>query len=398
MQFLECIEKSLNFELTPSSLDRINLNHSMLGKLSKDLNKFYSTYDFPEKEENTIRPFLSPHYDIGDKIQWSVKNPFSDHFKNKFSTPSNYRLTDICKRHLLYAHSISYEDPLIYLTDYFDYEPSKHSESRIPAIKFLLKEYAQMRPLLEKNYIVPFAYNKIAPMPDNPYFLDENEIEILRKFTKSPTDNISLLSSTILKDLDLSRKLDHRIDLYFPNKTYVEIYAAILKSLQKNFTSKNIIQPLLSGTIGQINGIKINAVTIEDLKNIRENEETFKVWRDFTQEILTELYKTENLYSDQGQEFLDIAQLKFKEVDAKIKGKFNNSPVLKDLTSTIEQSIIGVSVGAMAGVLSGTSSVNSMITGGIAPFIKLVLSCFKDAFPINNNISLNNHFLVFDLK
>ncbi len=224
------------------------------------------------------------------------------------------------------------------------------------------------------------------------------ELKRLGQFTQLSLTEIGLISHPILKDLDISKRLNHNIDLYFPDKNYIEIYTALLKVAQSVFNSSSVIQPFLSSTIGQINGIKINAVSIEDIKNLRENEEVFKVWRDFTQEILTELYKTESLYSDKGQEFLHIAKLKFKDVDANIKSKLHKSPVLKDLTNTFEQSIIGVSVGAVAGVMSGLNPANSMITGGLAPWIKLIVSYIRTVNPMNENISLNNHFLVYDLK
>ncbi|TGE06107.1 hypothetical protein [Hymenobacter fodinae] len=398
MNFLQTVETSLGFELTTLNLSKVELTHTMLRELSHNLNNYYSSYDFPEKPSNTVRPFLSPHYGIGNDIQWYVRGHFDNALNYNFNAPTSSPLIDICKKHLLYSHSISFEDPLIYLTDYFAYAPSKYSNARIPAIKFLLNEYAQMKPLIERNYIVPFAYNKVGVMDDSQYILNEEEILLLNEYVLLPEKDIEFKSHTILKDLDLVSRLGYNIDLYFPSKEYIGVYAGILRMAEKSFVSADVIQPFMSSVVGQISGIRINAVSIEDIKHIREGEEAFHIWREFTHSILNQLYSTELLYSDKGGEFMHIAKSKFKELDSGIKSRLHKSPVLKEILNTAEQAAIGISIGAISGMVLGSSPYNSMVTGGLSPIVRLIINYFKNIFPINRNISLNNHFMAFNLE
>lgn len=398
MGYINEIDKSIGTELNSSSIESIELTHEILYDMWKNISEYYLENPFPAKKSNQLRPYLSYRYPIGKKIHKSVNKYYKKIGSStiKFQRPENFPLRNLLKKHLLYVDSICIHDPLIYLLDYFKYPESTNTnlKFRIDAVKYILEEYASLRNLIDQDIITFQSQENTGIQFANDFYLNAEEsktVANLLPYKIVPSD-ISMISKPILQDMDISRRLNGNIDLYFPTAEMIELYSAILRTFQQKFDSKYVIQPYLNSIIGEIDHINPNKVSVEDIINIRKNEETFRMWREFVEDILGEFYRNRILYTDSSLEFTRIAKEKFLDLDNELKKRLHKSYVLKNITSKTEKAIIGVGVGALSGMALDMNAMIPMMIGGVTPFVELVVELIKQIFPMSETISINNHF------
>ena len=398
MTYIDTIEKTLGCELSKRNLADVRFEHKEIFKLREAVGAYYKNNDLPPKKINEVRPFLSPHYPVGNKVQWPVRNHFNDNYRFEFERPASSPLVDLCKKYLLYSHSICFEDPLVYLLDYFEEKETEHSKARLPAIQFVLEDYAEMRELIQQGIVVLYCQDRVGAIYDNDFILSGLEIsEICNKIGVTEVE-ASLISHPILKDIHLIDLLNNRIDLYFPTKVHSDVYAGLLHLFQKNFSSSDVKLPFMNSIIGEIDTLNLNRISTSDLISIRKNEETFEIWRNFNSEILDELYDDSMMYSNKSQEFLSVAKQKFKDVDPLIKGRLHSSDVLSDLKTATRTAGIGVSLGLLGGSVFQSSAAIPAFVGGMAPYAQLIWKYCLEGLPTKENLSINNHFMVYNLK
>lgn len=399
MEYLQAIESALGFELHPNSIKDAVLTHEIIYNLNKNIVDHYRNSPFPKKDKHHVRPYLSHDYAIGNLIHQPVYKNYN--LESGFGE-IDYPLSGILKKHLLYVNSVCIHDPLIYLLDYFGRKKETSlSKERIPRVKLILEEYAILRDLIKSNIITFESGERTGPQSFSDYFVNDEEIQAIYKNSNFETEisKSFFVIEPILRDMDLIGKLDGQIDLYFPDKKYINLYAGILKTFEQKFHSEIIKKPYYNSILGDIDIIDVNRLTIDDILNLRKNEESFNLWREFMEKVLIEFYKTDDRsYSDKDTEFQRIANEMFREVDAKLKRRLHNSNYLSDVIDATQRACIGVTTAGIAGVALSLPPSLPMLIGGVTPFITLIINLLRTIYPMQETISINNHFFCLNLK
>lgn len=401
MNYIESIESALGFKLNQNSLRSYDLTYDVVHKMYNSIKEYYRCSFFPVKKKNHIRPYFSPHYELGKEIHKPVNSYLKSESGYQFNKPNNHPLTALLKKHLLFVNSVCIHDPLIYLLDYFnDKKETEASKVRIPIIKFLLEEYSILRELILTDIITFEAGERfLGQRPDN-IFLDENlknEVYKLSKTTLNKSE-VFLPILEILGDISIKNVFNNNIDLFLPSREHVKLYSGILKLFEKQFDSREIKQPYFCSVIGEINSIKTQHLSIEDIINLRKNEELFHLWRAFLEDVLNDFYNSDGMYSSKTVEFQKIANEKFKNIDSKLSKRLHNSNYLKKITDAAHTSSVGIVAGLMSGIALDKNSAIAMLASGTGPFIKLMIDSIRNIYPLSETVSINNHFYSLNLK
>lgn len=119
---------------------------------------------------------------------------------------------------------------------------------------------------------------------------------------------------------------------------------------------------------------KIHNIPIKDLRSIRNNEESFSIWRNSLSQVVrsweNELAKGEGL---DAKEALRI----FQEITHPIQMTIENRIQSKTIKSALESSAVSFASGAIAASYVGNNPANSILTGGIASLLKISFDLIK---------------------
>ena len=105
------------------------------------------------------------------------------------SDRNGFNMFRFVKRHLLYSHRIYIYDTLMPLLDYIRIDPSyEYEEERKKDIIRLVKDYAAIAPLLQRNIVIPICLDTVRPSL-NECMLSNDEDNSLKRISKTDSSD-----------------------------------------------------------------------------------------------------------------------------------------------------------------------------------------------------------------
>lgn len=393
--FIEAIEQSIGRPLLKKELIKNPLEFAELEKLSTAIKKFNEDYRLPVKNENELRPSISPRLKLTEALGFNYVSRIHE------SPQYSGTFTRELKKYLLYCHSLVIEDPLCYLLDYFrpGCANSQHTLDRIPAVNSLLLEYSGISDLIKSNIIFPvrepFYFENNVPRPDGKLLEDLREKLIEKRI------NLHQVTEFIFLEQFRKEIFGNNIDSFYPSLDYVTVFKEIMNIRQEKFTTNDIITPFGTNVIGSASLLNLEEISIEDICYMRKHEELFSEWRDFLNVTFKELYHHTSDYSDIDGEFLYQSRMAFTKLDRKINSKFDKAFSHVSLKNTGRKICIGALTGALSGMVTGdakTALFMSLLNGMMQPSIETVVDMVTQKLHNKEKKVIRHHFLALDIN
>lgn len=418
----EIIESVLKIPFNSKQILRYKFSPKILHELSLAVQSYYKNYQIPNKELWELRPYISPAFtqgrELGLQYEFSQKH-YSDNHKYSFDPDISGEMTRNIKKYLIYCHSLCIHDPLPYLLDFFRLDPnSEHSHALIPAVKSLLFEYSKLDKLIRSNILIPLSDEVFGFQKNNiigkeelnylevkfPQIIGKEELHYLETRLPQIENLISkivrLLSSTIRDEQYRAKKLEHKIDLFFPNQYYVKILKELLILSERNFTSNKIKEPFNVGILGNISAVNPDVLTVEDIFKIRSEEDLFAEWRSLLKRVFERLYLKGEEYNDLDGEFRELVRDELLQWKDKLSRKKKESSFISQMHVSTEEILIGITSGAIAGLTLGSTEalIGGVVAGGVSPAMKMVTDLIRTACNKPETLTLRHHFLSLGAK
>lgn len=391
MKYIRIIEDVLQIELTEKNLINYHINPFQLQELHFSLTDYYKSFSLPEKDNQTLRPYLSPRYEFGEIASLGYA------FRKFDLNNPGYILEKSVKKTLLYSHEVCVQDPLTYLLDFFSTDPeNEYGKQRIPVISHIFKELARMTPLM-KHGLLHIVSDEVFPGLSD-YKLVEQNREIERAMKEKigvegfNGHDFRLLLQSFYEQFVLSEN----IDLYFPNEKFKELFKVFLDVNQENYTSKKLETPANFGVLGGLQEINTEKINVNDIISIRQNERVFEDWRLLLSETFKEMNHNKGNYTNSTNEFNNIINEQTRKFDTDILKKARESAFFGNLPKTSEKVFAGfasnilLNLSMPSGLIpSEAGFINTMLTS----FLELMNNLRTDQGSRTLKNSLYNHFL-----
>lgn len=407
---VEIIESIFNISLTNKEVKKFDPSPQLLHDLSLAIQDYYHSYQIPQKEPWELRPYISPQFTPGRSLGLGYEfNPkhFDEEFKYTFDPSITGEMVRNVKKYLLYCHSLCIHDPLPYLLDYFRLSPkSDVACARLPAVRNLLSEYAELERLIRRRILIPLSDEVFGFYSINDIELTQEEKNVLEsKIPGLSKIAVVLLCNAIRKEQFKAKKLKHNIDLFFPHHDYVTVLKELLRLSEAQFTSREVQEPFNVGILGHISTINPDVVSLDDFLRIRANEELFCEWRNFLGQVFQRLYTRQEDYTDLEREFREAVQDELFQWKDKLKEKKKKSSVLNQMFEAADKAMIGFIAGALTGLVTAAppdaipgALIGGTIGGGMGPAVEFVRNLIRVAWNRPNTLSLRHHFLALGLE
>ena len=416
---VDVIEKCIGFPLEERYVSKYDISPDKLHELGFALGDFYENFTLPKRRGNEFRPYISANLTASKPL--GMGYVFGEqHFSNQdnaafpnysFDADNTTSISVNVKKYLLFCHRLFIHDPIPYLLDYFRFDPtSEFALARLPAIKQLLIEYAQLKPLLKQKIVVPLSDEVFGTVFLNDTTLDREILNrIGERIRKQGREDLLTIYHAVVSNIShqqfITARVKDRIDLFFPNSQWITIFSELMKELQKQFSSKDVLEPFKAGTLGEITAVNPNAVSIKDIIKMRKNEELFNDWRKMMSSILRDLYENEGYYSDLDKEFIELARDRLDDWESKFKVKTTKKSVLKAFADSGEKLIFGAASGATTGALTGAflggpfGAVAGGALGALSPAaFNFIKSSIRIAYDRPKVALLRRHFVAIGVK
>jgi hypothetical protein len=202
------------------------------------------------------------------------------------------------------------------------------------------------------------------------------------------------MGSLIKEQLWLNQRTENRIDLYFPQESYVPILQGLLRAASHRYTSKEIYEPFSVGVLADLASLDTSQISIMDIITVR-SENAFGDYRRMLQRILRRLQDQEDKFSDLESEFAITAREEMAECDDKIKQLTEKSNMLKDTLKNLDRVLIG---GAVGGLLAGSpeAALGAAAGAAVRPLYDIVRGAWTAPTSSAARASLRHHFLALD--
>ncbi|MGJ7607211.1 glycine zipper family protein [Variovorax sp. LT1R20] len=395
----EVIETSLGIALNLEEIKKFDFNHQNISDLAKGVGEFHEIFSLPEKFDSEFRPSISPAFGQDHSIG----------FGHVSGVPGQ-EVESAIKKYLLFSHGLVFEDPLIYLLDYFrDGAEDEYSRVRIPRVRDLLIQYAKVAELIRMKIVFPVTGepNQI----DRIEYLDSKQVdEISKRLPDMEKVIVQLCCQKIAEERYSLSTFGNRADYFFPRPEYVRVLHEIVKLEKASYVRQDLDRPFGMSVIGSISSIDPNEVSIQDLVSIRLNDALFSDWRDFLDRSFGELRQNEAQYSDVNREYLALVRANFDAWDKKIAGQLSKGALGKIIRKSVGEISYGVfsgaAVGASVGATLGTSgavatgvmgAIAGGLTGGVTGAIKTGIDKAKDLVVASSSERktkiIRNHFM-----
>jgi hypothetical protein len=397
-------ENVLGVPFDPRWTKKISIDVPTARRLAQAVSAFYKGASFPDKDRGEMRPYLFHRYITGKKPWQSFVN--FEGFEYTFTPSGDTDLLAFLKPFLLYSHGICFYDPLPGLLDYFrrSSEESHFEKARLPGLAQLLLEYVKIADLIRHRIVVPISDEVFGIYFNNNFVLsDEEKRDIADHLDKIPGRRpqgkvVDLMASVIKEQLWLNQHMENRIDLYFPDKSYVPILEGLWRAASRNYASKEIYEPFEVGVLADLVSLDTSKISIRDIISIR-SEDAFDDYRRILRRILRRLQDQEGRFSNLESEFANAAREEMAECDDEIKQLAKKSNLLKDTIKNLDRVLIGGATGAVGGVLAGSPEVavfGTALGAAVRPLYDIVRGAWTESPSSAVRASVRNHFLVLD--
>lgn len=391
MKYIKTIEDILQTELTEKNLKNYHINPYQLQELHFALKEYYKTFKLPEKNEEKLRPYLSPRYAFG-------KNASMSYTAMKFDLEDPaYVLERSIKRTLLYSHEVCVQDPLTYLLDYFYEEPeNEHAERRIPIISHIFSELARMKPLIERG-VLYIVSDEVFPGLNNFKLITENrdlENAIEAKLGKENFNSYDF--HQIIQSVYEQVVLNDDIDLYFPSWDYRDLYKTLMDVNREQYTSKKLDTPSNFGIIGGLQEIDTDKVRLEDIITMREHENVFEDWRLLLGETFKEMKNNSSSFTDANREFSNLINEQTRKFNSDILKKAQQDTFYSNLPKSKEKVFAGFASNFLLNASMPQAlipSEGSFINTMLSTFLELMINKLTDQKGLKLKNAVTNHFL-----
>ena len=377
---LDTIRLSFGEELSPDLIANItNMNDSLLIQFAYKIIESEKSPYIPQKEKGEIRPFLT--YQILNEIARTSGLEITTDHAYSADNFSHGPMVDIVKRQLLYCHKVTLFDSLPYIADFLR-SPNAQAKEKLQNYFSWLYELA---PLIE-NDIVTFisepGYKESGGIILNELYnmfpnTESINIEIAKELNLKPDD--LLVTHMTLNTTNHLYEMAHAIsrfpgkfDYYFTHKFQYKVLQRQIHNALENIYKKEIqyISPPFQLTLNIPN---LDALSVEDIVNIRNNDDTFNQWRYdlskaliFAQNNLNNIYFSENSINQNFKEHTKSLEQLLEEVS---------------WISRLKKGTHGFVIGSV-----GTSMVQ-LLAGAIDPittFVPPLISEFLNALFLQN--------------
>lgn len=410
---VDVIEECIGFPLDESYISNYEISPNTLHELSFALMDYYEHFTLPERQRDELRPYISAQLTASMPLGMDYvfgQRRFSGRDSNTGICYS-YDANDISsmsfnvKKYLLFCHRIFIQDPIPYLLDYFRLDPTSESSiARLPAIKQILKEYARLKPLLQQKIVVPLSDEIFGIITTNDTMPDSEMLNRIEKRLIERGRGHLLPIAPIVGNISVQQykvnRVKDRMDLFFPNSSWIVVFKELLGEVEKAYSSKDVLEPFEVGILGKLTVIDSDAVSVNDLLTMRDNNELFVEWRQMMSSVLKMLYENENYYSDINKEFVELVRGEFDDWKSRFKVETARSPVLRAFADTGKELIVGVTAGAATGAVAGAmiggppGAVVGGAIGGVSPAaMTFMKSFFRVAYERPKVVSLRRHFV-----
>jgi hypothetical protein len=244
---------------------------------------------------------------------------------------------------------------------------------------------------------------------DTKFSLSDDEIrEVIDVLTSIPrfkqeardVDLIQVLGWTIKEQLWLNQRTENRMDLYFPQDSYVPVLQGLLRAASYRYTSKEIYEPFEVGVFADLANLDTSQISITDIIAIR-SESAFSDYRRVLQGILRRLQDREGKFSDLETEFAVAAREEMAECDDKIKQLTKRSNVLKGTLNNLDRVLIGGAAGAVGGLLAGSPKI-AVLGSAAGAAVRPLYDILRGAWTASPNsaarASFRHHFLALNSR
>ncbi len=382
------------------------LDRAKARELALGVRRFYESFAIPDKEEGELRPYLSPRFSTarGLGVDYYAGEEMFKNGNYSFDASKVKEIAPQLKTYLLYCHSLCIYDALPALLDHFRFgDGSSGAESRLPALNFLLQQYASVAPLLRHHILIPVADEVKGLRDKRSTPVDDDEVraiaaELKRQKTDlgkiSPKRAAELLGPLIKQQLWLRDHCGGKFDLYFPRRAYVPALLALLRSAEAKFSSATVLEPFNVGILGSVSRIDPERLSMQDIVDIRR-EDAFDEFRAFLRRVFERLNRSEQYFSDFDAEFVQAVRDEMEANKDKIKSLTEKSNVLRDAFSQIDRIIVGAVTGSIGGIAAGSPEIaiiGAALGGGFRPLYDIV----RGAATRPSRLSIRNHFLALD--
>ena len=399
---IDVIESWLGSHLTEKYLSRLQLSPKSLAELGQLLNEHYDTYELPIKPESELRPFISTQFTTSGSMGLNYvfgERHFDKTHTYQFDASSQGEMTQSIKKVLLYSHGVVIQDPLPYLLDYFtDGLDNEISRSRVPAVQSLLQEYADLAELVRQQIVIPI----LEPVLDGmniPRVQPDHITELKGRLPDLGID-AQILANEILEVEHRRNRLGDRVDPFFPHRDFVRVLRELLLLSEKQFDSRDLLEPFGLTVVGGVTAIDPSAVSTKELVRIRTKDELFADWRVFLGRIFQDLQMRESWYSDIDQEYVIALREEFTSWRERFAVHFKRSSMKTVWSDAGMRVSIGIVSGGVSGALIGGAAGGELggIVGGAAgslvqPFIELLRDVFRVHIRRPDAAMLRHHFL-----
>jgi hypothetical protein len=395
-------EDVLGVPFKPHWTKEISIDVPTARHLARAVSDFYHRFRLPDKDPGEIRPYLFHGYTTGQK-PWRDFVKFEG-YRYAFTPSGNPNLLKFLKPFLLYSHGVCFLDPLPGLLDYFRHSSSEETDferARLPAVDRLLLEYVKIADLIRHRIVIPLSDEIFGVYRHNDFFVSKEEqrkIVDLANISGQDADFVGVIGEKIKEQLWLNQRLENRVDLYFPHKSFVPVLQGLWSAASQHYTSKQIHEPFEIGVIGELASLDTDRISIADIISVR-SEQAFDDYRRIVQRILRRLQDREGEFSSLEGEFAVAARAEMAECDDKIRQLTKKPTVLKDAVHNLDRVLIGGATGSIGGLLAGSSTIallGAAAGGAIRPLYDIVRGALTSSASSGARASLRNHFLVLN--
>lgn len=396
-------ENTLDRPLERGELERNPLTAKDLHLLAVESRKPYNEKFVPERvDEFEIRPFIDPEFNMG-VMDYAIKGNLSSNFDTFiFDNSISGRMTSSIKRLLLYSHAVIINDPLDYILDFFldDGENGlpPYILGRVDAANSLLKELADMADLIRNKILItaPFTVMNGGNAP----YLNEASLEsiVTALDGKVSAKNVNRYQYIVRALIARHNSFDGAADYFFPEAEYVHVLIEILRSLEREFISEQMTFQLNASLLARLDTINVDSLGIQEIINIRKNDETFDSWRDFLGEALKETANNQKMASSVNAEFNAVVR---RELESK-----NNEAIRRIVESRwgrgLGASLVDISIGAITGTIPaaiiGNDGGAGALSGASKDVFNGVCKLLKSMRSRKANSALRSHFVTLGVK
>jgi len=364
----------------------------------------YNEKTIPERSSvSEIRPFIDPVFNMG-VMDYAIGGNLSKDFnKFVFDKSISGRMTSSIKRLLLYSHAVVINDPLDYILDFFlhsgDSELPDFVKGRIGAANSLLIEFAGMADLIRNEILitVPFCATDLQHMP---HLSQESATSIAASLEGViPSKDVHRYQRIVQTLVERHISFDGRADYFFPEEAYVRVLIEVLRKLGRKFVSDDMTFQLNSSLLARLDTINVDSLRMDEIVNIRKNDQTFEDWRKFLGQALEETATNEGLTGSTGDEFHLALR---KQLENKNNESVRNI-IQSNWAKNLGASLVDISIGAISGavpaaLMSNDSPLSGAISGASKDIITGLAKLFSPIANRKSNAALRSHYVALGSK